>query len=109
MKRVLMFALLLSFALVMSASAQSNGNGNTGVPNNFNHQYLYLQDADGDGIPNCQDPDYVRPVCDSTRIGDRYTWGHRFANTVRDGVGSTVDHLNGLMIRLRDRIRTKQE
>lgn len=107
MKRVVMLTVMMSFVLALSAMAQTNGNGN-GTMNQFNHRYQYLNDADGDGIPNGQDPDYVRPTCDSTGIGSRYQWGHRFANTIREGVGSTMDSVHGLWIRLRERLRIDQ-
>ena len=108
MKRILMLAVMMSFVLALSAMAQTNGNGNNGQQNQYTHRLLNLQDADGDGIPNGQDPDYTRQTCDSTGTGNHYNWGYRFTKLIGDGVGTTITHVDGLWIRLRDRLRIDQ-
>jgi hypothetical protein len=34
----------------------------TGKTAFFHYFYQWLRDDDGDGVPNCQDPDYTKPV-----------------------------------------------
>jgi len=59
------FALILGLFFVSSESFGQN------KANKYGHGFVdlngdgindYALDSDGDGIPNCQDPDYVRPL-----------------------------------------------
>jgi hypothetical protein len=52
--------MLAIFVLASPAVMAGNGKG-TGDGNYFKNFYQWLRDDDGDGIPNCVDPDYVRP------------------------------------------------
>jgi len=54
---------VLASPSVMARSSQSAGEGNC-----FANFYQWLRDDDGDGIPNCLDPDYVKPE-DGTGYG----------------------------------------
>ncbi|MEE8593759.1 MAG: hypothetical protein V3T03_06495 [Candidatus Bipolaricaulota bacterium] len=48
---------------------------------------LHEQDADGDGTPNCEDPDWVRPL-DGSGYGECQGYGRNlFENRPMDGSG----------------------
>lgn len=61
------FAALAIFVLFSSAIIAGEGRGQ-GTGNLFKNFYQWLRDDDGDGIPNCLDPDYVKPE-DGTGYG----------------------------------------
>jgi len=65
----------------------------------YNYFYQWLRDDDGDGIPNCLDPDYVKPE-DGTGYGKKNGDGDCDCDGVCDG---TCD---GGAVKVRIRTRT---
>jgi hypothetical protein len=56
MRRTLTALAIMLAVFVLAAPSAMAGEGNF-----FKHFYQWLRDDDGDGVPNCLDPDYVRP------------------------------------------------
>jgi hypothetical protein len=54
-------AMMLAIFVLASPSVMAGNGKGTGEGNYFKHFYQWLRDDDGDGIPNCLDPDYIRP------------------------------------------------
>ena len=71
MGRVLAAAAVLAFIVALGAADANAG------PIGYNHYFKWLRDADGDGIPNCLDPDWVRPR-DGTGYQVRNGFGELF-------------------------------
>ena len=65
-----------------------------GVAKLYMHFYNWLRDDDGDGIPNCLDPDYVKPE-DGTGFGKVKGYGY----------GECDEDCDGTPDRIRDQIR----
>jgi hypothetical protein len=64
MRKALVIMITLFAATLLAAppamAKGPNGTGD-GIANAFHYFYQWLRDDDGDGIPNCLDPDYVKP------------------------------------------------
>ena len=60
-KIVTLMAVLIAVALLAAPPAMAKGPNESGMKNYYSHFFQWLRDDDGDGIPNCQDPDYVKP------------------------------------------------
>jgi len=60
--------LLLAFGSTVASAGGLFGPKGDGIGNMFNYFFQWLRDNDGDGIPNCLDPDWVRPE-DGTGYG----------------------------------------
>jgi hypothetical protein len=103
---LLAVALILVAGMVPAASAASA----------FGHGFAWFNDDDGDGIPNGQDPDWIRPLDGSgykfrhglgvtvmPRSGPAAsgnTYQHRFQYRHKSGAGTCIG-TNPLQIRLR--------
>lgn len=62
MRKMITAAVVLVAVLALGVPSVMAANGNGGSEKGpFEFLYKWLRDADGDGIPNCLDPDYVRP------------------------------------------------
>jgi hypothetical protein len=69
MRRIFTAAATLVVLVALMAPSLMAGTGSDGNRFNFFQSvYQWLRDDDGDGIPNCLDPDYVRPE-DGTGYG----------------------------------------
>ncbi len=69
MRKMLTIAATMLAIFVLASPSVMAGNGKgTGDGNYFKNFYQWLRDDDGDGIPNCLDPDYIRPE-DGTGFG----------------------------------------
>ena len=64
-----------------------------GIAKMYSYFFNWMRDDDGDGIPNCLDPDYVKPE-DGTGYGK-----HKGTSTCSNECGNTQD-------RTRDRTRS---
>jgi hypothetical protein len=60
MRKTLTALAVILAVFVLAAPSAMAGEGR-GSGNYFKYFYQWLRDDDGDGIPNCLDPDYVRP------------------------------------------------
>lgn len=60
-KMITVAATMLAIFVLASPSAMAGNGKGAGGGNYFENFYQWLRDDDGDGIPNCLDPDYVRP------------------------------------------------
>ena len=67
-KMITIAATMLAIFVLASPSVMAGSGNGTGDGNYFQNFYQWLRDDDGDGIPNCLDPDYVRPE-DGTGYG----------------------------------------
>jgi len=77
---VMMAIFALAAPSVMAGNVKGSQDGSF-----FKYFYQWLRDDDGDGIPNCLDPDYVRPE-DGTgygKLGPSLS-GDQFGVTIRD-------------------------
>jgi len=63
MRKLFSILAVMIVVFVLAAPSVMAGEGNY-----FKHFYQWLRDDDGDGVPNCIDPDYVRPE-DGTGYG----------------------------------------
>jgi hypothetical protein len=62
MRKMITIAATMLAIFVLASPAVMAGNGKgTGDGNFFMNFFQWLRDDDGDGVPNCLDPDYVRP------------------------------------------------
>ncbi|MDZ7289692.1 MAG: hypothetical protein ONB44_10915 [candidate division KSB1 bacterium] len=89
MKRILSLATV--FALVMLFGFLVNEPANAQTPGNANGKARMFSfgpfDDDGDGIPNCDDPDYVKPKDGTGRQFGKTNGGAKFGNGKRGGYG----------------------
>jgi len=118
MQRILIIVAvaLAAVALIVPAASAGSGNG---------YGYVWLRDDDGDGIPNGQDPDWIRPE-DGTGYqmkygfgpfiatplftmgpaGNIFSYAYLYQNRIRDrkhdGEGTPAGDLLRLRLRLRD-------
>jgi len=67
-KMITIAATMLAIFVLASPSVMAGTGNGTGDGNYFLKFYQWLRDSDGDGIPNCLDPDYIRPE-DGTGFG----------------------------------------
>ncbi len=81
-------AILLGFFLTSNISfaqqKQVNKAGKSNVNISGTGRYYYHFDSDNDGIPNCLDPDFVRPMDGS---GRKFMRGGSFFRSGRGGYG----------------------
>ncbi len=69
MRRTLtLMVVLVAIALLASPPVMAKGPAGNGKSFAYHYFFQWLRDDDGDGIPNCQDPDYVKPE-DGTGYG----------------------------------------
>ena len=62
MRKFLMIsATVLAIFVLAAPSVMASNRRGTGEGNFLKNFYQWLRDDDGDGIPNCLDPDYVKP------------------------------------------------
>ncbi len=73
-KTLTILAVMLAVFALGASSVMAEGGKER---NAFSYFYQWLRDDDGDGIPNCLDPDYVRPEDGSGygRLGPSYGTG----------------------------------
>jgi hypothetical protein len=71
-KTLIAMIALFAVALLAAPPAMAKGPNGTGsgIANAYHYFYQWLRDDDGDGIPNCLDPDYVKPE-DGTGYGKK--------------------------------------
>jgi len=74
---------LLAFGIVALAGG---GFGRAAADRPAAGACLQERDSDGDGIPNCDDPDWTRPL-DGTGYGHRGGSGYGQGDCLRDGSG----------------------
>jgi len=61
MRKMILTAAAALAIFVLASPAVMAGEGRGPGEGMFKYFYQWLRDDDGDGIPNCLDPDYVRP------------------------------------------------
>jgi len=88
-------AMLLGFASTDASAGEKHCPEYAGIAKMYSYFYNWMRDDDGDGIPNCIDPDYVKPE-DGTGYGR-----HKGDGTCSDDCDKTPD-------RIRDRTRLHQ-
>jgi len=67
-KMITAAAVMMAIFALASPSVMAGSGKDTQDGSFFKYIYQWLRDDDGDGIPNCLDPDYVRPE-DGTGYG----------------------------------------
>jgi len=115
MRKLLMISATALAIFVLAAPSVMAGDGKGPGEGRFlKNFYQWLRDDDGDGIPNCLDPDYVRPEdgsgygklgpaltgdCDGDKDQDRIRLRDR--DQLKDG--SCTETCDGKIYRLRYR------
>jgi len=88
--------LLLGFVSTDSKAGMMLRPDDAGIAKMYSFFYNWLRDDDGDGIPNCQDPDYIKPA-DGTGYG----------KLNGAGTGDCSEDCDGTPDRIRDQTRLK--
>jgi hypothetical protein len=89
MKRILSLATAFALVALFSFIATNEANAQTtGAPFGKGQFHSYGPfDSDGDGIPNCDDPDFVKPQDGTGRQFGKSNGGSKFMNGKRGGYG----------------------
>jgi hypothetical protein len=89
MKRILSLATAFALVALFSFVATDEANAQTtGGPFGKGQMHAYGPfDSDGDGIPNCNDPDFVKPMDGTGRQFGKLNGGSKFMNGKRGGYG----------------------
>lgn len=89
MKRILSLAMAFALVALFGFAATDEANAQTtGTPLGKGQIHAYGPfDDDGDGIPNCNDPDFVKPQDGTGRQFGKSNGGSKFMSGKRGGYG----------------------